>query len=235
MATGLGEARSLCPSVRGTLLAGSDTGLWEIDGEGRATRLWDRPVDAVSAHLSSLNVLSEGRVRAGPWTPAGQTWAPTTELEAAGARDLLAWCDDLVLVAQESGIIAWDPSSGVVSPWASDLPVVRALALAPDCSGALAVVADGVWLASPNGSRPLATGLTDARAAAVDATGRVWVIQGDPPELGQLDGGVFRTFARYLGAPRDLHFGVGAPLLPTDAAYLADGEGTLDYVRLTGG
>lgn len=235
LASGLGEARSVCPSIRDAMLIGGSTGLWESDGEGRLTRLWDQPVEAVTAQSDRIYALSGGVIFAGPWPAAGQPWAGAPALRVPAPRDLQADCAPGVLIATATGVERWDGVSPTTTPLATDLPGVRALALAPDCGGALTLTAETLWQLGPTGRTSLATGLVDARAVATDLQGRVWVVQGAPSELGRVEGGVFHTFARYLGDPRDLHFGIGAHLLPADAAYLADGEGTLDYVRLTGG
>ena len=78
--------------------------------------------------------------------------------------------------------------------------------------------------------RVLAEGLTDARAAATDTRGRVYVAQGAPTELWRVDPGGLVSMARWLGDTRDLQFGLGG-LLAVENVYIANGAGSVDYVR----
>lgn len=230
LSTGLGEAKSISPSVRATLLAASSTGIWELNQEGTANRLWDQPTLAVTSSPNTLFALSGGQALGGEYPAPGQTWKPTLQIDATGATDLLAWCEGLVLIADKGGITAWDMLSGETSLWSAEPKGVTALALSADCGAVLAVTPDAVWSVNATGATAVCSGLISARAAAVDRQGQLWVVAGDPPVLNQVKGGKAEVFARFLGDPRDLHFGTVDPW-PTQNLYLADGEGTVDYVR----
>ncbi|MFN7145794.1 MAG: hypothetical protein ACK4YP_18610 [Myxococcota bacterium] len=58
----------------------------------------------------------------------------------------------------------------------------------------------------------------------------MYVVHGDPPELFRVDPSGPVSVAKWLGDARDLHFGVG-DRLPRENLYVANGAGTLDYVR----
>ena len=233
LSTGLGEATGLAPSGRRSMLVASDSGLWEVDGEGERALLRAGATRAVTGHLSGIYALDGCAVAWGPLAPAGQPWTPTGHLPAQGVVDLQAWCDGLVLLASPRELTAWAPETGETFAFAAGLSGVRAVSLGPDggCDEALVVTADAVLAVSQTGRRTLAAGLVAPRAAVADAKGRVWVVHGEPAVLARIDAGAAVEVARYLGDPRDLHFGTGG-LLPPENAYLADGEGSLDYLRV---
>ncbi len=78
----------------------------------------------------------------------------------------------------------------------------------------------------------IVAGLVDARALTIDREGRPWVVHGAPPVLARVVDGTPQRVARYLGDPSDIHFGIGAGMLPTENLYIADRKGTIDYVHV---
>lgn len=229
--TQLGAAHGVAPSGRDTLLVATDSGLWEVDAAGAHTRLLDGPVQSVSAHPDAIYALRGDSIGWGPLPARGAPFAPAHSQPARGVVDLAAWCGALVLLADPSGVTAWDRDTGETFAWATGLSQVRAVSLGGSCDEALVVTATSVLAASPKGTRTLAQGLTDARGAAQDSQGRLWVVAGARPVLSRVDNGTPVEFARYLGDPRDVQIGVGGRW-PGQNLYLADGEGKLAYVRL---
>ncbi len=219
LAPGLGEARSVTARADGRLVIATSTGVYAVDGEGRAERLEEAPADAVAADPNRTYVLRAGRV----------TW-PGGGLDTPGAVDVLAGYGELVVLypdAYEHIDVATGARTRLRLGERDD---ARAIALGPDESY-LVVTPDSVYrTVSTGGLRPVVTDLVDARAAAMDGKGRLYVAHGDPEELWRVDPGGLSSVARWLGDPRDLQFGVGG-LLPLENTYVANGMGTLDYVR----
>lgn len=232
LGTGLGEARSLSHSGRESFFVAAREGVWELDAEGRRTLVAPGEAEAVTAHPGTLYVLGGGALRWGPLPAAGQQLQEAGRQPAPGVRDLLAWCDGSVLLAGNDEITALNVQTGESWAFALGLEGLRALALGPGdgCDHALVVAGARVLAVNPAGARPLAEGLVAPRAAALDARGRLWVVAGEPPELLRVEDGRTTVFARFLGDPRDLIAGLGG-LLPPANLYLADGEGTVDYVH----
>lgn len=232
LSTGLGEARALSPSGRATLLVASGAGLWEVDGEGKAAKVLDGDCSAVSMSPKAAFTLCDGQLQWGPLPEPGAAVSGWQKKAAPGVRDLQAWCDDTVLLGDPASVTAWDPNTGETSLWADGLPGLRALALGggQGCDWLTVVTEDAVRAVTPSGSTELIGGLVSPRAAAVDRSGRLWVIAGTPPVMSRVEGGRATEFARFLGDPRDLQFGMGG-LLPPSNGYLPNGSGTLDYVH----
>lgn len=218
LATGLPPVRSLTFDREGALLAGTADGLYRVEPDGRATRIAEGPVDAVTVGGAATWVLAAGEVRG----PGGRVPVP-------GAVDLAAAWDDRVWVLTATGVSAVDPATGAVAPVVDGLPGARALALGPSPT-MLVLGADTLHAVEPDGRRrTLVGGLVDARAVAADARGRLWVIQGEPSELYRIEGDGPARLARFLDSPTDLQFAVGARF-PPGTAYLASAAGRVDYV-----
>lgn len=216
---GLGEVRALSPGLNGELLVATSTGLYAVDGNGVGTRTGD-PADGVTVHPGVTYVRRGGTV-----TYDGG------EIDVAGAVDILAGYDELAVLYPDRLVL--DGRFGHVGPPTPDRVVplgradARAVALGP--TGYL-VTTPTALLAVNADIRVLAEGLTDARAAATDTRGRVYVAQGAPTELWRVDAGGLVSMARWLGATRDLQFGLGG-LLAVENVYIANGAGSVDYVR----
>lgn len=231
VSTQLGPANGLVPSGRDTVLVATDQGVWEADEQGGHTKIFSQPVQAIAAHPDAVYLLSGSELAWGPLPTEGPSFVPAHHLPAPGVIDMQAWCGPLVLLADPSGITAWDRDTGETFAWATGMKDLRSIALGGSCEEALAVTAHAVLAVSPGGTRTLADGLINARAAASDAQGRLWVVAGAPPVLSRIENGALEEFARYLGDPRDVHIGIGGRW-PSQNLYLADGEGRLSYVRL---
>ncbi|MES2641221.1 MAG: hypothetical protein V4850_17155 [Myxococcota bacterium] len=219
LAPGLGDVRSLSPSVDGRLLVATSTGVYEIDGEGRTERIEAAPAIAVATHPGRAYVLRDGRV----------TWAGGG-LDVPGAIDILGGYDALIVLYPDR-LSRVDPDTGTRrdQPFAPGL-VARSVALGPD-GGYLVVSESALHHVSASGTVSLVTAnLVDARAATLDAKGRVYLAQGAPEELWRVDPTGLVSVARWLGDPKDLQFGLGG-LLSVENTYIANGAGTLDYVR----
>lgn len=232
LSTGLGSVRSICHTGRLSLFAASEKGTFEIDGEGAQTLIFEGPADAVTAHPRTLYVLGRGQIHWGALPDAGQPLVVQGTLPAPGVVDLQAWCDGSVLLAGKDEITAWNPETGETWAWAMDLPDLRAVTLGggEGCDYALVVAGTSVLAVTPAEKRTLAHDLVSPRAVARDHRGRVWVAAGEDPTLMQVEGGVASIYARFLGQPRDLVAGIGG-LLPPANVYIADGEGSVDYVH----
>ncbi|MDP2311419.1 MAG: hypothetical protein Q8P41_00825 [Pseudomonadota bacterium] len=219
LAPGLGEVRSVAARADGQLVVATGTGVYAVDWEGRAERIEDTPADAVSTHPDRLFVLRGGRV----------TW-PGGGVDLPGAVDILGGYDDRLVALYPDALELLDLAAGTRVRLPLGVPDARTVALGPE--GAYLVVTEHTLLSiAVDGTiATLARDLVDARAAAVDPKGRVYVAQGDPEDLWRVDGPALTSIARWLGDPRDLHFGFGAHL-PPENAYVANGTGTLDYVR----
>ncbi len=222
LTTGLGDVRSVSPGRDGGLLAATSTGVYAIAADGTAHLLDPSPASAVSADSRRAYVLREGRAS---WD-GGESVTP-------GAVDLLAGYDTLlVLTPTTLHAVAPDAKSRLFS---SGFTGARAVTLGAS-GGYLVVSEDTLWSVpgasdgGPSTATPLLTGLVDARAAAIDARERVYVVQGDPRGLWRVEDGRLTRMARWLDAANDLHFGVGGAF-PAEQAYIATGTGTVDYVR----
>ena len=91
--------------------------------------------------------------------------------------------------------------------------------------------AGGLWRLAEGRAATLLAQSEGARAAAGEPGGRRWLVHGEPPVLSRLEGETLVQVAAHLGDPRDLHLGSGGLLRP-DHLYLADAEGTVDYLPL---
>jgi hypothetical protein len=152
-------------------------------------------------------------------------------IEVPGAVDMVAGWDTLMVLTPD-GLSAVDSDQGTSTPVASGFGDARAVALGPSQTY-LVVTPTTLWQVTREGKRSeLATDLTDARAAATDGQGRVYVVSGAPEELWRVEpaGAPMTRIARYVGDVRDAHFGTGG-LLPSDTLYLATGDGTLTYLK----
>ncbi len=230
LATGLGEVRSIAPGLDGRLLAATSTGLYAIDGEGKAERVGE-PAVAVSVHPGRTYSLDEKGVSW--WSPDYNDSGGIVGEPPPSEVDLLAGYDELATL-QRRGLVLW-PLDKKSIPRDVAVPESRAVALGPPSTYLVVTPTTLYTVSAEDVATPLVTGLTDARAAATDANGRVYVAQGAPTELWRVEpvpGGPARlvSVAKYLGDVRDLHFGIGG-LLPRENLYIANGAGSVDYVR----
>lgn len=146
--------------------------------------------------------------------------------DQAGAVDILDRGDGALLLFPDR--LEWWPNDRPHETLATGLSAPRALANV--AGGHVVVVCADRLLDTADLAHPLLTGLVDARAAAADGGGRLYVVQGDPPELSRVDGGALTLVARHLGDVRDMVFG-GGSLLPRENVYLLRAEGQVDYLR----
>ncbi len=233
LTAGMGEARGLSPTSRTTLMIATADGVMEVDGAGHRTVLSTIPAQAVATHRRYMYVLTDEGLMWGDFPPPGQR-AQLVSVPIEDVVDLQSWCDGQVLLAGPTGLRLWNPEEGSVHDFSPGLPPLTAVSLLPlnPCSGALVLSTDGALiLAERDSHEVLLSGLVHPRAIAADRYGYIWLVHGEPPVLSRFSDGALETRARYLGDPRDLHFGVGELLAP-DNAYLADGSGTLDYARV---
>ena len=216
---GLGEVRAVAPGLHGELLVASATGLYAIDGNGVATRTGEA-ADGVTVHPGVVYVRRGGTVS-----------YDGGAIDVTGAVDILAGYDALAGLYPDRLVL--DGRFGHTGPPMPDRVVslgrtdARAVALGP--TGYLVTTATAL-LAVDADVRVLADGLTDARAAATDTRGRVYVAHGAPTELWRVEPTGLVSMARWLGDTRDLQFGLGG-LLPAENVYIANGAGSVDYVR----
>lgn len=218
LAVDLGEARSLAFRADSALLVATPRGLYAVDGEGRAEVVDARPALAVTATRRGVYTLDGSRLR-----------GPELDQAAPGAVDLAAGWDDRLWLLYPDHLDAVDAGDGSVSRVADGLDRARALGLTPPPT-MMVVTHDSVLLVDAAGAvRPVASGLEDPRAAAMDAGGRVWVATGSPGQLFRFEAGQPVRVARYLDDPRDLHFTVIDPF-PPDRLWIASGAGRVDYV-----
>lgn len=152
-------------------------------------------------------------------------WA-TGRHAMADAVDLLDRGDGALVLFPDR--LEWWPNERRHETLASGLSEPRALANVAD--GHVVVVCADRLYDTVDMAHPITTGLVDARAAAADAGGRLYVVQGEPPELFRVDGGSLALVARHVGDVRDLVFG-GGGLLPRENIYLLRAEGQVDYLR----
>ena len=219
LATGMGEARSVSPDSSGQLIVAASNGVYKVEGSGAATRI-SEAADALTVHPRRV-YLRRGGVIA--WDDAS--------VDAPGALDIQAGYDVLAVLYADRLVL--DGRFGAHGEPRPDRTIAlgrteaHTVALGP--SGYL-VVTESALLAVDPGVKVLVDGLVDARAAATDARGRVYVVQGAPPELWRVDDGKLVSIARWLGDPRDIHFGLGG-VFPAENLYIATGMGTLEYVR----
>ncbi len=231
LAPGLGEARSLAPTGGEGLYVAASSGLYEVGRAGTVQTLWEGDARGVSAHEDRLYLLSADTLRIGhPEVDGSWRFEPRP---APGAVDVLAWCDEAVLIGRPDRVDLWRPGEVHASPWADDLENLRALVLSPQdvCGEVLALTDHQLLRLRPDGRDEVLGRLVQARAAASDHLGRIWLAHGTPPRLSVLVDGKLQTLPHYLGDPRDLHFGAGELYTP-EKVYLADGGGTLDSLRV---
>lgn len=233
LATGLGQVDGLVPTIEGSLLAATPTGLFEVDEAGGRTRLTDQPAQAVTAHTDRVVVLSGDTLLHAAYPleqPATWERGPTVP----GAVDVLSWCEGAVLVATSTDVWVWTPGEATLTPWGVGLSGITRLALRPEptCAGALVVTESAVVAVGPGSAAPLVGGLTAPRAACIDGAGQIWVVAGAPPVLSVVTDGKPQVFAKHLDEPTDVHFGVGRGVLPENNLYISDKDGTITYVHV---
>ena len=231
LSTGLGEVRGLAPTARHTLFVATSTGTWQIDGSGQRTAVDGRPARAITTHGTRLYVLHEDEIRWGP-TPADGPAASLVGAAWPGALDLQAACDDTVMVATATSITRWDPATDTRTPWPAAPDGITAIGLgARECEELFVVAGSRLWSVTEEAATPLTAELSAPRAVTRDSAGAAWMLLGEPPVLARIVAGEPQVRARHLGDPRDLHFGTGELLAPLNV-YIADGAGTVDYVRV---
>lgn len=138
--------------------------------------------------------------------------------------------DEVALFAATDRGMVWIDGNGMVTAVPNGVPTAAVGRPAEDGL----IVRETSIVAGPT-HRVLASGLADPRAAAVDANGRVYVACGADSTLFRVDpepGGTNQLTAvsRHLGDVRDLAFGIGG-LFPPENLYIADGSGSITYVR----
>lgn len=220
LTAGLGEVRSLSPDGKGHFVLATRDGVVEVAADGKATPRTPGPAYAVSSDSDRVYVLREGTV---DWDRTG--------IRAPGAVDILRSRDDELLVLTPDRLEAIDATTGARSIRAEGLTAARALAIGPEGRN-IVVTATALISVGRDGRDTIAEGLIDARAAAMDAAGRWYVVAGAPPQLWRVDspGAAPVLIARWLGDARDIHFGTG-DAFTSDTLYIATGTGSLDYLR----
>lgn len=230
LATGTGAAQSISISAHNRLFVASDEGLLEVDGEGRVTPLHPNRFSAVSTHPDRLWAVDARGLHSGPLPPPGGKAAMSLAHPMTGLTDVLATCEDTVLVVQDEKVMAWPPG-GPMQPWATAPGPIAGLAIGRECG---AVVAWGPqWLGwlEPSGFRPVGTPTDTPRSAAHWSDSVLLAITGTPPQLMVVENGEMRVLARHLDRPTDLHRGNGGLLHPANL-YMSDAGGSVDYIRL---
>lgn len=233
LATGMGEARSLHPTLHEGMWVASAEGLFEVNGNGVTTPHLRTPVSAVAGTPERLFIVDESGLHWGPPPAPGASFQADGGVTRTDVHDLLGWTDGNLLLAIGEEVRLFDARSGTAAPYATGLGAIRALALGPTEGGpsALAVTEDRLWLLRGGERTLLASGLVDAQAAATDPWGRVWILQGAPREIDRVEGQELRRFATSVGDCTDLHFGATG-LFPAENLYLTARDGTLNYVRV---
>lgn len=233
LSSGLGPVRGLAPSPRTTLLLATETGVTEIQGDGRAWPILTG-IDAlaVATHRDHLYVLGVTGISHGPMPGPGAE-PSLTVWPRLGVVDIQTSCDGVVLFADDEGVGSWTPATDAVSRFGPPLSGVQALALDPTsaCEGVLALTGDAVRWVTASGAAPVVTGLDGPRALTADGWGGIWVVQGEPPVLAKLTPGGPEVRARHLGETLDIGFGVGELFHPANV-YFVGPAGTLDYARV---
>jgi len=216
-ASDLPGARSLTPDGAGHLLVGGVSGLWRIDAAGVVLLQSKEPVVAVTAHPGRVYTLGvdllswEGGAMATP-----------------GAVDAVAAWNGEVWVAGSAGLVRVDPVALTSVPVAGGPSGLRSLALGPDRT-VLALGASQLQAFGVDGTEQwVVAGLSDARAAATDETGRVWIAQRGG--LWRVEGPDLVLGSSFVEHVADLHFGPGARF-PSRHLYIANPDGTLDWLR----
>ena len=231
LTTGLGEARGLSPTVHRTMLVASSTGVLEVSGSGARTLLTSQPARAVASHAQHIYLLTDDSLLWGELPPSGEPLGALSAVPISGAVDIQAWCDETVLIAGDFGLKIWSRTTSTLRDHPTPLPPLRAvsLSLQAPCTVVNVISEDALLVVGETVTRH---SLTAPRAATPDRHGNTWVVHGEPPVLSRLSGGVLEERARYLGDPRDVHFGNGE-MFSADNIYIADGGGSLDYARFS--
>lgn len=187
----------------------TEAGLVVVDGSGKPGAP-GAPVEVVDGLWS----LHAGSVAG----PEGR------RIEAPGAVDLLARAEGVWVAFPDR--MEW---YGLDGQRATDRIPCAPRAVAPGPETRPLILCEDRLLDMVHPDPPLATGLVDARATAMDDRGRIYVVQGTPPQLYRVEAGL-QLVARFLGEVEDVAFGRG-PLLPRENLYLLRAEGQVDYLR----
>lgn len=223
LASGLGEAASVCVQVDGRLLVGTSTGAWAVGADGAVEREAEGPVTAVATQPAWRYTLGGGQLVARP-TDGG----PTRTLPAPGAVDLVAVAAaGEVWLLTADGIESVDVVSGARHPVASGLGDARGLTWAFD-GRVLLWTRTGVSVVTADGLRtPLPGALQDARSVAGAADGTVYALDArglvrlaDPPVV----------LSERAAAATDLALAIG-PRLPAGVLYGVTRDGRVDFWR----
>jgi len=233
LATGLGEASDLTPTAAASMFVASNTGLWDVSGSGVARQMWTHPTEKVSTHIDRVWFLADGFLWQAPFPISSGASPFQRVVEVPGAVDVVAGCDDQVIIATADTISVWDGKQMV--KWADSLNDVQGLSLGPSdpCGGVLAISPRAVLRVTPQDvtafqAKPTRE-LQSARVGAIDAQGALWVIDGD--SLGEVTRSGWRHFASHLEEATAIHFGVG-DLFQTDIAYITTRDGHLEYLQV---
>jgi hypothetical protein len=235
LASGVGAARSITPIAGGALAVASGQGVFRVAGDG-TTHTIGPAADAVTANPEFVFTLRGATVA---WSPTPLPGAPLTShgsLQVPGAQDLLAWTDGNVLVATSDSILIVRPGvtgeTTTQSEFASQLSGLRSIALGPGPGAVLALTDRSVLLVRAGQTAEIVVqDVKFPRGAAVGRHGRIWLLHGDPATLSEITSAGLVQTARHLGQPMDMHAGTGGALAP-EHLYLADAEGTVDYLPL---
>ena len=219
LTSGLGEARSIAISREGDLIVAGTAGLTRITADGSPHLVDPVPTDAIAVSPNHRYALRAGHVD-----------YEGTRLPVPGAVDIAAtWNPDLWVLYPDR-VEIWDPDRHARTI-VTGLSGARALTLGPQDEMLVTLPTEVRAYRADGRGRTLVTGLVNARFSATDEPGRVYVVQGDEPELFRVDDGTLTRIARFLDDPRDLQFGRGQSLVPT-FAYLATASGRVDYVQV---
>jgi hypothetical protein len=231
LSTGLGELRAIALGPDGTAYVAGPKGVLEVQGDGKAAVVLAGDARLVAALPDRLFAVHGDVLE---WMPRDGAFpgAVGGSMSLPGAVDLLAWCDGDLLVAYATHLELWRVGQEAVRPFGPAVDHVRAVAMgSPDCRSALALTDDAVWSVPASGAAvALARDLKAPRAIASDRLGRVWIVSGEPAQLGRLDGSSLVPVAG-LGDVRDVVFGQTGLYKPHNA-YLAEGDGRIEYVHV---
>jgi hypothetical protein len=148
--------------------------------------------------------------------------------------DLTAWCDDSVLLLQQTAVIQWKPADGSTQPWAAGGRDWSVLAPGEQsgCRSVLIGTASGeVIRVSRTANHILARDLGQVRAVSSDAHDRVWALHGTPVRLSEIRDAKAHEITRQLGDSVDL-FVLTAPARDGEHAYVSDGVSSVDMIQL---
>lgn len=230
LTAGLPPVHDIAQAPDSNLFVATERGIFYITSDGAAVTQDPLSAQAISSHGSHLYALNGGSLY---WTALPLGSAEWKRLPAPeGTHDIQAWCHETVLLAADSGLYRWVPDTGHISlePWGRPAERIGLMYGAP-CDEVITAYQGSVTLHRGADTTVLARELEVIHAITVSADGGVWAVHRASPVLSLLRDGLPEVRARHLGDVRAVQFGGGGIWAPENA-YLASGEGRLDYARV---